>query len=91
MIIFNLTFTRAIKLMKILALQKEESWASYVSQMSNQISPTLNLRRQGEKRKEHQINRQCLKRECRPNEALCERSSKANQRRVASGRELAKL
>ena len=35
MIIFNLAFTRAIKLMKILALQKEESWAS-LSQMSNQ-------------------------------------------------------
>ena len=28
MIIFDLTFTRAIKLTKIPALQKDESWAS---------------------------------------------------------------
>ena len=68
MIISDLTLTRAIKLMKIRSFRKEESWAS-LSQMSNQ-SYFKNLRRQGEKRKEHQINRQCLKRQCGPNEAL---------------------
>ena len=75
MFISDLTLTRAIKLMKIRSFRKEESWAS-LSQMSNQ-SYFKNLRRQGEKRKEHQINRQCLKRQCRPNEALWERRVKS--------------
>ena len=54
MIIFDLTFTRAIKLMKRPALQKEESWAS-LSQMSNQsYFKSLKTRRKTKSRSDKQ-------------------------------------